>query len=133
METCEYCEQELQPRHRCRVGLLRSRIDQMVEGRWELQRCVDDLNGRLNRRSREITKLNQEIERQKEMRRTEREGLATWLDRRIEQQEEAMRPSYISGETKRIMEIEIAMLRRYRGIIVEGGQRVEDPLMPRFE
>jgi hypothetical protein len=57
----------------------------------------------------------------KDMRRTERQGLAAWLDRRITQQ-----------ETKRVMEIEVSLLKRYREIVVNGEQRNEDPLTPKF-
>jgi len=131
-QTCEHCNEPEMPGHECTVAHLKAHVEQMREARWEGQRLVDQLRGRLDREHRRITKLNSEIERQKEMRRTEREGLAEWLDRRIAQQEQAMKPHYISHETKRIMEIEISLLRRYRETIVEGGQRNEDPLIPRF-
>jgi len=131
--SCPHCAEPEKPGHECTVEGLKARVEQMEEDRWEVQSQVNELNRRLDREHKRITELNQEIERQKKMRRTEREGLVEWLDRRTEQQEEAMKHSYISGETKRIMEIEIAMLRRYRGIVVDGGQRAEDPLMPRFE
>lgn len=66
--------------------------------------------------------------------RSEREDLVKWLDRRLEQQEDVVNRPYISKETKRVMEIELSVIRRYREIIVERKHTAgsDDPLMPKF-
>lgn len=83
----------------------------------------------------QIRYLRQEIENQKNKRRSERERLATWLDRRIIQQNEALSAHYISLETKTIVEIEISILQRYRDYVVNNKERSpdEDPWMPSFK
>ena len=129
---CEYCERPLDSDEECDAECLRLQVGTLhVEARLHVE-ALDRERRLRDGYARDCTKLRAEVDRQKEMRRTEREGLVTWLDRRIVQQEEAMSPKYISQETKRVMEIEVSILKRYREVIVEGGQRNEDPLMPRF-
>ena len=122
---CEYCDEERGDLHVCRVDHLQNRIEAL----WEAHHAFES---RLSGYRRDSSHKAEEIERQKRMRRSEREALAEWLDRRIQQQEQAMTPRWISHDTKRIIEIEISMLKRYREIVIEGKYRVEDALMPRF-
>lgn len=85
--------------------------------------------------SRDNASLRKEVEDQKDKRRREREMLVSWLERRIEQQEQVTSQSFISQESTRVVELEISILRRYREMIVEGEhlKGSEDPPMPRFE
>jgi hypothetical protein len=130
--TCEYCSETRGDLHVCQVDHLHNKIEILWQRRREAEEQAEERAEDLESYRRGFTQDRSEIERQKRMRRSEREALAEWLDRRIAQQEQAMTPAYISHETKRVMEIEVAMLKRYREIIIEGKYRVEDPLMPRF-
>jgi septal ring factor EnvC (AmiA/AmiB activator) len=115
-------------------------IVESLEG--QIKTLEDELNqtrealakerNRLRWSDRSNDKLRSELQEQKDMRKTERQGLAAWLDRRIKQQEEALLAKFVSQETKRVVEIEVSLLKRYREIIVNGEQRNEDPLMPKF-
>lgn len=117
-------------------GFLEDFEEQMAElqnENFELRRRVEQLNGRLQRADKDVSKLREKLKDSDERRKSERERLCAWLDRRIAQQEEAMGLSCVSKETKRIMEIEVSILRRYRGIVVESSHTKgdDDPLMPR--
>lgn len=134
---CPYCETPLSGNDNddyfaCGIDCLRLQVDALTHQLSELQEELRRERRLREGYARDCTTHQKEIERQKEMRRTEREGLAEWLDRRIEQQEEAMGRRYISEETQGLMKVELSVLKRYREIVVEGKQRNEDPLMPRF-
>ncbi len=77
----------------------------------------------------EVEKKDEELKKLREELKTEREALVEWLDMRIRQQHQALEPPYISAETKRVVEIEIGLLEKYKGIIVEGGHRPDPELM----
>ena len=130
--TCLYCDEIRGDLHVCRVDHLHNVMETLWARNREVEDTLESLQGTLRSYRSDASRKHDEIERQKRMRHSEREALAEWLDRRIAQQEQAMTPAYISQETKRIVEIEIAVLKRYREIVVEGKYRVEDPLMPRF-
>lgn len=88
---------------------------------------------RANAYSKDATRLRKEVEDQKDKRQREREMLVTWLDRRVLQQEEAAKASYISQESRQMLEVEVSILRRYREMVVKGAHLAgsEDPLMPK--
>lgn len=112
----------------------RERIEGLEDRNAELHEENDRLGRHLNSMNHTCTGLRAEIRKRAEDRRTERDKLVEWLDRRIAQQEEAMKP-YVSGETRRVVEIELSILKRYREIIVGSThtQGNDDAFMPRFE
>ena len=73
----------------------------------------------LEQKSR-IEKLQDELRDRRKASATERGFLAEWFESRIHQQEQALLAPNISHETKRVMEIEISLLKRYRIFITEG-------------
>lgn len=128
------------------VNDLKDKFEEMVlEGLRAQQESwrstFDELRSQLESARREIEayrkvnrELRTEIDQQKALRKTERVRLVAWLNRRIEQQEEAFGRAYVSEETKGILEIEVNLLKRYREILVENRHSSnEDPTMPRFE
>lgn len=130
--TCAHCREPRGRRHRCRIGALKLVL---ADARAREQAWHDEAERARHRVAsleRLLDRARKDLEHEKKMRRTEREGLVAWLDRRLDQQREALDKGYISGESKKLLEIEVSMLERYRGIIVDGKQRNEDPLMPRF-
>lgn len=116
------------------IESLHAKVEELEGELCEARENLNQFARTVSHLERNNLELRAEVDLQKKMRRTEREGLAAWLDRRIEQQMEAVRPSYISHETKRVLEIEISLLRRYRDMVVEEGVRgpTEDPLMQKF-
>jgi hypothetical protein len=141
-DLCLFCTEKF-PRdsdHECSVAVLRERVETLLGKIEELQAYQDGAQHELDRaRSslrweyEERRRLTMEVAEQKDLRKTERQGLAAWLKRRIKQQEEALLAEYVSHETKRVMEIEVSILKRYQEIIVDGAHRNDDPLMMKFE
>lgn len=103
---------------------------QLADARVDLEHS----QGRERLLQTQVWKMGQEIENQKAKRKSERERLAAWLDRRITQQEEALLLEFIGHETKCVVEIELSLLKRYREYVVENKERSadEDPLMMKF-
>jgi len=99
-----------------------------------LQEALDRETRQTRYLSKDVTLLRKEVEDQKDKRKREREMLVTWLDRRVVQQKEAAQATYISKESKQMLEIEVSLLLRYREMIVKGTHLAgsEDPLMPKF-
>jgi hypothetical protein len=77
--------------------------------------------------------LRAKIQEDEVKRKSERQRLVEWLDRRLAQQEDAMAHGYISQETKRVMKIEVSVLKRYRDIILESGHTkgIDNPALSR--
>ena len=110
-------------------------IDRLGDENMALRDQVHRLECTVRGYQRDCSRLREEIKECKQERKSERERLTEWLDRRLVQQEQAMTARFVSNETKRVMEIEVAMLKRYREIIVGSAHTkgTDDPLMPRFE
>jgi len=98
----------------------------------KLREEIDGLRRRLHGSEQREARLQEKIRRDVVQRSSERERLVQWLDRRLAQQEEALRAGYVSQETKHVVEIEVSLLRRYRGIVTDSSHTsgIDDPLMP---
>jgi hypothetical protein len=87
------------------------------EEKQALLEQIDRLHEQLRWAREREAGARQTIKRDVDDRSSERERLVEWLDRRLEQQEGALTSPHVSQETKKIMEIEVSLIRRYREII----------------
>jgi len=127
------CEQQ-EERYEAKLKRERFRSDalreELTHPRDELRRLQSAVTGY----QRDCTNLRQEIKKRDQDNVTEREKLAAWIDRRIAQQEPALTAKFLSSETQKLMEVEVAVLKRYREYVLEGAhsQGTDDPFMPKF-
>jgi TolA-binding protein len=96
------------------------KVEQLEQEIEYLRREVERLELRLRMAATTERSLRKTIERDVENRRSERELLVDWLDRRKEQQIRAMAIRNLSNETKGNIELELDLITRYREVIVEG-------------
>lgn len=85
-----------------------------------LQREIERLELHLRMAATTERSLRKTIERDVDNRRSERELLVDWLDRRKEQQIQAMAIRNLSEEAKGNIELELDLIARYRESIIKG-------------
>lgn len=102
-DTCEMCG-------------LKSSIEDLQDGLATMRSTKRRLEENLRK---EKVKLHGE----KEKLATEREGLLDWLHSRRGQQQQLLDMGGISGETKRLVEVEIGLIDRYTDTIRKGQHR----------
>jgi hypothetical protein len=109
-------------------------ISTFKEETKKLREYAEHLEIMVRRGDQRERQLRKKLQRDVEERAAERERLVAWLDSCLAQQEQALDARYISPETKRVVEIEVSLLRRYRKIITQGHHTKgrDDPFMPRF-
>ena len=121
-------------RYEAKLERERIKIDDLREGIENPSDAVRRLQSTVKGYQRDCTNLRQEIKKRDQEKVTEREKLAAWLDRRVAQQEPALTAKFLSSETQKLMEVEVAVLKRYRDYILEGAHTkgADDPFMPKF-
>lgn len=96
------------------------KVEQLEDEIASLQREIERLELRLRMAETTERTLRETIRRDVENRRSERELLVDWLDRRKEQQTQAMAIRNLSEEAKGNIELELDLIARYRETIIKG-------------
>jgi TolA-binding protein len=96
------------------------KVEQLEQEIEYLQREIERLELRLRMAATTERSLRETIRRDLDNRRSERELLVDWLDRRKEQQIQAMAIRNLSEEAKGNIELELDLIARYREIIIKG-------------
>lgn len=117
-----------------REAALGAQIEQLEEEDARLREVLDQSETLRRHYERRCSDLQAEITKRDKDKRDERQKLAEWIDRRLAQQEEALSVRYVSKETKRMVEIEVSLLKRYRDYVIKSADTKgqDDPFMPRF-